>query len=135
LDKHRTCIWCNPEAEANPTKPTFDASPESKLRVTWSDATKPSISQDSKMDLEDFVLGMELAYQHGIDKSIAVVHKGASSSGPSHTVLCKDGSRLIVHDSNLQLLKQPDIVHIPKSPIYYRIKAGTCLTSEESNPW
>ena len=75
---------------------------------------------------------MELMHNQKEGKSKAVVYEGASSDGLSHTVRCKDGSKVVVHDSNLQLLKQPDFTNIPKTPLDYRNEVGTGLTLQEA---
>ena len=75
---------------------------------------------------------MKLFYKQKEVKSVAVVYKGATSDGLSHTVRCKDGSKIVVHDSNLQLLKQPDFTNIPKTPLDYRNEVGTGLSLQEA---
>ena len=35
----------------------------------------------------------------------------------SHKVCTKDGSKFVVHNSNFQLLNQPDFANIPKTPL------------------
>ena len=71
---------------------------------------------------------MKLFHKQKEGKGTAVVYKGASSDGLSHTVRRKDGSKIVVHDINLQLLKQPDFINIPKTPLDYSEKVGTGLT-------
>ena len=46
---------------------------------------------------------MSLSYFDGKGKAEIVVYEGASPDGLSHTVRKEDGTRLIVHDSNLRL--------------------------------
>ena len=75
---------------------------------------------------------MELLYKHKEGKSVEVVYEGSTSDGLSHTVRCKDGSKIVVHDSNLQLLKQPDFTNIPKTPLDYRNEVGTGLSLQEA---
>ena len=63
----------------------------------------------------------------------AVAYKGAIPDDKSHTVRTKDGSKFVVHDSNLQLLNQPDFANIPKNPLDYRNKVVTGLTLPEAH--
>ena len=71
---------------------------------------------------------MELTYNDGQGTSRVVVYKGASTDSKSHTVRTADGSKFVVHDSNLQLLKQPDFANLPNTPLDYRNEVGTGLT-------
>ena len=64
---------------------------------------------------------MELTYNDGQGERRSVAYKGDSADGKSHTVRIKDGSKFVVHDSNLQLLNKPDFANIPKTPLDYRI--------------
>ena len=75
---------------------------------------------------------MELTYNYGQGKIRAVAYEGASANGKSHTVCTKDGSKCFVHNSNLQLLNQPDSENIPETPLDYRNKVGTGLTLPEA---
>ena len=75
---------------------------------------------------------MELLYQQKKSKSSAVVYNGANSDGVSHTVRCKDGSKIGVHDINVQLLKQPNFTNIPKTPLNYRNEGGTSYAMQEA---
>ena len=71
---------------------------------------------------------MELTYNDGQGEIQAVAYGGASADGKSHIVRTKDGSKFVVHDSNLQLLNQPDFANIPNNPLDYRNEMGTGLT-------
>ena len=51
---------------------------------------------------------MELMYRDGKGKNLPVVYEGANADGLLHTARLEDGSKITVHDSNLQLLDQPD---------------------------
>ena len=64
---------------------------------------------------------MELTYNDGQGEIRAVAYKGSSADGKIHTVRTKDGSKFVVHDSNLQLLNQPDFSNMPKTPLDYII--------------
>ena len=75
---------------------------------------------------------MELTYNDGQGESRAVAYEGASSDGKSHTVLTKDSSKFVVHDSNLQLLNQPYFANIPKTPLDYKKEVGTGLPLPEA---
>ena len=70
-------------------------------------------------------------YNDGQGEIQAVAYEGASADDKSHTVCKKDGSKFVVHDSNLQLLNQPDFANIPKTPLDYRNEVGTGLTLPE----
>ena len=74
---------------------------------------------------------MELTYNDDQCKIGAVAYEGASADDKSHTVCTKDGSKFVVHDSNLQLLNQPDFANIPKTLLDYRNEVGTGLTLPE----
>ena len=60
---------------------------------------------------------MELTYNYGQGDSRAVAYEVSSADVKIHTVCTKDGSKFVVHDSNLQLLNQPDFANIPKTPL------------------
>ena len=75
---------------------------------------------------------MELLHKQKDGKRAAVVYKGARSDGLSHNVRFKDGSKIVVYNINLQLLKQPDFTNIPKTPLGYRNKVGTGITLLEA---
>ena len=115
-------------------KPNLTDPPKPNKKVTWSESTKPPAPKVSTTESGTFELGMELLYKQKEGKSVAVVNKGATSDGLSHTVRCKDGSKIVVHYSNLQLLKQPDFTNIPKNPLDYR-NLTTNERSEERRWW
>ena len=75
---------------------------------------------------------MDLMYRGGQGNKIPVVYEGGSVDGLLHTARFGDGAKLTVRDSNLQLLDQPDISNIPKTPLDYRNEAGTGLLLEEA---
>ena len=50
----------------------------------------------------------------------------------THTIRLADGSKLPIHDSNLQLLDQPDFSNIPNTPLEYRNEVGVGLSLEEA---
>ena len=75
---------------------------------------------------------MELTYNDGQGKIRAVAKEGASADRKSHTVHTKEVSRFVVHNSNLELLNQPDFANIPKTPIDYRNEVVTGLTLPEA---
>ena len=75
---------------------------------------------------------MDLVYRDGQGKNVPVVYEGASADGMTHTIRLADGSKLPVHDSNLQLLDQPDFSNIPKTPLEYRNEVGVGLSLEEA---
>ena len=89
--------------------------------MSWLPSTKPPAPIAAKhTESNDFQLGMELTYNDGQGESRAVAYEGASADGKSHTVCTKDGSKFVVHDSNLQLLNQPYFENIPNTPLDYR---------------
>ena len=71
-------------------------------------------SPDPNSSQFDFNLGMDLVYFDGKGNNLAVVYEGASANGLLHTIRLEDGTKLDVHDSNLQLLDQPYFSNIPK---------------------
>ena len=71
---------------------------------------------------------MDLAYRYGEVNSVAVVYKGASSDIQTHTIRLKYGSKLQIHDSNLQLIDQPDLSNLPKTPLDHRNEVCMGLT-------
>ena len=75
---------------------------------------------------------MDLVYRDGKGNNQSAVYEGASPDGLTHTIRLSNGTRLNVHDSNLQLLHQPDFGNIPKTPLDYRNEVGTGLTLEEA---
>ena len=77
--------------------------------MTWADSSKPSVNTSSEKE-EGFQLGMDLSYRDGTGKNATAVYEGASANGQMHTIRLEDGARLDTHDSNLQLLEQPDFL-------------------------
>ena len=57
---------------------------------------------------------MDMTYCDGMVKSVAVVYEGASADSLTHTVCIEDGSKLQIHNNNLQLIDQPDFSNLPK---------------------
>ena len=58
-------------------------------------------------------------YRNGQGKNIPVVYEGASDDGIIHTACFKEGAKLSVHYSNLQLLDQPYFSNMPTTPLDY----------------
>ena len=52
---------------------------------------------------------MDLTYRDGKGNSVAVFYKGAIYDILTHTIRLEDGSKLQFHESNLQLIDQPDL--------------------------
>ena len=75
---------------------------------------------------------MDLLYHYGQGNNVTVFYEGASANGLLHTIRLEDGTKLDVHDSNLQLLNQPYFSKIPKNPLDYRNEVGTGLSLEEA---
>eukprot|EP00957_Ditylum_brightwellii_P135048 10296782-Ditylum_brightwellii.AAC.1 len=67
---------------------------------------------------------MDLVSQYGKGNTITVVYKGASADKLTHMVCLQNGTKMDVHDSNLQLLDQPDFLNIPKTPLEFRNEIG-----------
>ena len=82
--------------------------------MAWSKDTKPLVADQANQPAR-FQLGMDLMYRNAQGNNIPVVYKGASSNRFIHTAPFEDGTKLNVHDSNLQLLDQPDFSNMPKS--------------------
>ena len=70
---------------------------------------------------------MDLLYRNLEGKIVTVVYKGASANGILHTIRLLDGAKLNVYDSNLQLIDQPNILNILKTPLDYRNKVGNVI--------
>ena len=75
---------------------------------------------------------MDFTYRDGNRKSVSVVFKGDISDSLTHTIRLEDGSKLHIHDSNLQLIDQPDFLNLRKHPLDYRNDVGTGLTLQEA---
>ena len=75
---------------------------------------------------------MELIYRDGQGKNIPLFYEVDSADGLLHTACSEDGAKLTVHDSNLQLLDQPNFSNMPKTPLEYRNEVGTSLSLEEA---
>ena len=71
---------------------------------------------------------MDLVYCNRKGNKIAVVYEGASANFLLHTIRLEDGTKLDVHDSNLQLLDQQYFSNIPKTSINYRNEVGIGLS-------
>ena len=61
----------------------------------------------------DFKLEMDLFYRDGKGSNLPAVYEGATADGLTHSICLQDGSRIDVHDSNLQLIDQPDFANMP----------------------
>ena len=75
---------------------------------------------------------MDLSYRNGTGTTVTAVYEGASANGLMHSIRLEGGARLNTHDSNLQLLEQPDFSNIPKTPLDYRNEVGRGLSLEEA---
>ena len=67
-----------------------------------------------------FQLDINLFYHDGAGNNLSAVYKVANDNGLKHTTCLEYGARLDIHNSNLQLLDQPDFSNIPKTPLDYR---------------
>ena len=56
--------------------------------------------------------GMELTYKDGVGSCTPVVYEGASDRG-MHKIRQADGSSIIVDESQLLKMHQPDLTNIP----------------------
>ena len=120
-----------PSNKSSLTSQSIDDTPPSTRKVTWSSQTKqPDPYQHKKP--AGFQLGMDLVYRDGQGKNLPVFCEGASADGLPHTVRLEYGTKLTFHDSNLQLLDQPNFSNIPKTPLDYRNEVGTGLSLEEA---
>ena len=99
--------------------------------MAWSNDTKP-LSADQAKQSVSFQLVINLMYRNIQDKNITVVYDGASGDVLLHIARFKDGEKLTVHNSNLQLLDQPDLSNMPKTPLDYRNEVGTGILLEEA---
>ena len=70
---------------------------------------------------------MDLVYCDGKVNNVAVVYEGAIANVLLHTINLEDGTKIDVHDRNLQILDQPYFSNIPKTPLDYRNKVGTSI--------
>ena len=109
--------WYCPDI-AKPIYQYSDSKTKPKEKLTWSDDTNPPDLSGIKIpsNSSDFQLGMELTYRDGEGKSVAVVYEGPSANSLTHTIRLEDRSKLQFHDSNLQLIDQPDLSNLPKLP-------------------
>ena len=99
--------------------------------VTWSDSSKPSADTSSEKK-EDFQLDMELFNRGGAGNNISAVYEGASANGLKHKIRLEGGARLDTTDSNLQLIYQPDLSNIPKTPLDYRNEVESVLSLQDA---
>ena len=76
-------------------------------------------SPDSNSPQFDFKLGMDLVYCNGKGNNVVVIYEVSSASGLLHTIRLEDGTKLDVHDSNLQLIDQPYFSNIPRTNLNY----------------
>ena len=124
--------WYRPNSSDEiPTIQPHNATTKPNRKVNWSEDTKPQSANQSNKSA-DFQLGMDLMYRDGASNSVPVVYEGAISDGTLHTARFAEGSKLVVHNSYLQLLDQPDFSNMPKTPLDYRNEVGTCIFSEEA---
>ena len=100
-------------------------------KATWNESTKSPAIDQSKKSI-DFQIGMNLLYCCGNEENETVFYKGASADGILHIIRLKDKTKLSVYDRNLQLLDQPSFLNMPNTPLKYRNKVGTGLTSDEA---
>ena len=124
--------WYRPDI-AKPTDRSSNSNPKPIAQMTWSDDTKPPASSKSTTlyKSRDFQLFMDLTYRDRKGESVAVVYEGASDDSLKHTILLEDGSKLHIYKSNFQLIDQPALSNLPKTPLDYRNEVGTILTLQE----
>ena len=61
-----------------------------------------------------------------------VVYKGASANGLTYTIRRKDGTKLLVHDSNLSFLNQINMTNLPSTPLDYCKEVGKGISKDEA---
>ena len=71
---------------------------------------------------------MDLVYCDGQGKNESVLYEGTSADGLVYTVRLSKCTKIAVHDSNLQLLEQPDYTNIPQTPLEYRNEVGVGMS-------
>jgi len=74
---------------------------------------------------------MNLIYTDGLGNTQVVVYKGALVDGLQHLVWTKDGKTIHTPDAYLQLMDQPNLSNIPKTPPDYCKEVGVGLTFQE----
>ncbi|KAL7532041.1 hypothetical protein ACHAXR_004390 [Thalassiosira sp. AJA248-18] len=113
---------------------TCDSVTPSKVSENSDSNPDPNPDSSTRSDSTqfDFKLGMDLVYRDGKGNNVTAVYEGASADGLTHTVHLENGTRVDVHDSNLQLLDQPDFANMPRTPLDYRNEVGHGLTLEEA---
>ena len=114
-----------------PQHHSYTNTPTPTLNVAWSKDTKPPAADQSYQSVS-FQLVTDLICCYVRGKNIPVVYEGVSADGFIHTARFEDSAKLTVHDSNVQLLNQPDFLNIPKTPLDYRNEVGTGLSLEEA---
>ena len=79
--------------------------------------------------------GMELSYKDGQGSSYPVVYEGACKENKMHEVKKEDGSTMVVDESQLLQMHQPDLTNIPSTPLEYQkeIENGYLPTEEAMN--
>jgi len=75
---------------------------------------------------------MNLVYNDSQGTNEAVVYKGASADGLSHTIGHNNDTRLSVPDNNLTFLQQMGMHNIPSTPLEYCKEVGVGLSKEEA---
>ena len=125
--------WYRTEIE-KPTDQSSDSNPKPKTQVTWSDDTNPPALRGitTPFKSRDFLICIDLKYCDVMINSVAVVYKGASADSLTHNIRLEVGSKLQIHDSNLQLIDKPDFSNLPKNPLDYRNEVGPGLTLQET---
>ena len=123
--------WYCPGTSNNepPTSQYRNTTPTPTQNVACSKDTKlPAADQENQS--ASFQLGMDLMYSNRKGKKIPAVYEGASEDGLLHTARFKDDTKSTAHNSNLQLIDQPDFSNMPKTPLDYRNEVGTSLLLE-----
>jgi hypothetical protein len=110
-----------PPPVASEPPPAPDAS------VPWMPLPTTSLSSS-----DSFELGMSLIFYEGHDNTEVVVYKGVMPDSLFHTIRCKDGTCLNVHDAHLYLKLQANLLNTPKTPLDYCKEFGRGITKEEA---
>ena len=114
-----------------PTSQSRETTPTPTRNMAWSKDTKPPAANQANQSAS-FKLGMDLMYRDLQGNNTPVVYEGANADGFLHTDCFEDGAKLTVHDSNLEIIDQPDLSNMHKTPLDYINEIGNSLLLEEA---
>eukprot|EP00956_Cyclotella_meneghiniana_P001276 scaffold1377_cov23-Cyclotella_meneghiniana.AAC.1 len=75
--------------------------------------------------------GMELSYKDGKGSCIPVVYEGVTNRSNMHSVKKPDGNSIVVDESQLLRMHQPDLTNIPSKPMDYQKEVENGFLSAE----